>query len=286
MIATNMSNETQGSLDSLFQCVRFTGADHRAFLQAQLGCDLKSLPQLPAARLGAWLNPKGRALAMAWWIVDEQETLAITTTSGVEQLTGPLKRYVLRSKTQISHASDLSVFGELGPASRAPGDDAVRADAERTDDGWRLALSDGRHLSVSRTQVEGADLSARWTAADIISGIPQIHEAGVGEWIAQAIGLERLGAVSVRKGCYPGQEIVARMHFLGRGKRRLAHGTMDGTAVKAGTDVCNAEGKSMGSIVQSAADADCVRVLVTIHEDGLSEELFVNARKIANLLPF
>ena len=223
---------------------------------------------------------------MAWWIIDEEETLAITTTSGVEQLTGPLKRYVLRSKTQISHASDLCVSGELGAASRATEGDAITAEVERTDRGWRLELSDGRDLSVSRPQAEGTDLSARWTAADIVSGIPQIHEAGVGEWIAQAIGLERLGAVSVRKGCYPGQEIVARMHFLGRGKRRLAHGTIDGTAMETGADVCTAEGKSMGSVVQSAADADCVRVLVTIHEDGLTEELVVNTRKIANLLPF
>ena len=286
MIATNTSNATKGSLDTLFQCVRFTGKDHKDFLQAQLSCDVKSLGTLPAARLGAWLNPKGRVLALAWWLVDEDHTLAVTTSAGASQLTGALTRYVLRSKTTITQAPELHVSGILSGARSSSPEDVLPV--ERIDDGWSMDLFDGRRLVVTETASAEADIANTWTAADITAGIPQIHDAGIGEWIAQAIGLERLNAVSVRKGCYPGQEIVARMHFLGRGKRRLARGMLADTDVAPETaaQVCDADGKNLGEVVQSASEDSAAAILVTLHEGAFDKDVYVNTRKIDNLVPF
>mgnify|MGYP003511505905 CR=1 FL=1 len=90
---------------------------------------------------------------------------------------------------------------------------------------------------------------AAWELADIDDGVPWIHPAVADRETPQALGLERLGAYSVHKGCYPGQEIVARTHFLGRSKRSLLRFRASSSEVPAPGDALDA---SDGIVARSA----------------------------------
>src|SRR5690606_21575830 len=134
-----------------------------------------------------------------------------------------LRRFVFRSKVVLQVPEDRSVCGILGAPARASGADSA------TDDRGRIELDFGdgtlartlRICSGCANPVDAAVL-ARWRAADIACGLPRPGAATLDAWTPQQLSLDRLKAYSVRKGCYPGQEIVARTHFLGQAKRGLA----------------------------------------------------------------
>ena len=93
---------------------------------------------------------------------------------------------------------------------------------------------------------------ARWQAFDVEHGLPRLPDSQVEHWTPQQLSLERLGAFSVKKGCYPGQEIVARTHFLGQAKRGLA--LLEGTAQMPVAADVNTETGALGKVIASVAD--------------------------------
>ena len=150
-----------------------------------------------------------------------------------------LQRFVFRSKVQLSVRADASCAaafddeagGDIGPADAVHGDDL---------DGLQLAWhgEDGpRHLLVlpaGSPHLAASDpaTDARWLAADLALGLPRLPVSQREAWTPQMLSLERLNAYSLKKGCYPGQEIVARTHYLGQAKRRLAG--LSGTGLRNG----------------------------------------------------
>src|SRR5690606_15889018 len=92
-----------------------------------------------------------------------------------------------------------------------------------------------------------------WTVADLQAGLPRLVDGQDGQWTPQQLGLERLRAFSVSKGCYPGQEIVARTHFLGKAKREALLLQVAGTA-QPGAEVAQ-DGRAIGTVVSAAGQA-------------------------------
>src|SRR3546814_18548254 len=94
------------------------------------------------------------------------------------------------------------------------------------------------------------DARARWAAFDLAHGLPRLAESQIEKWTPQQLSLERLHAYSVKKGCYPGQEIVARTHFLGQAKRGLALFECD-APLEAGQQVMAGD-RRLGAIARAA----------------------------------
>lgn len=214
--------DESGSLGALgdFSVLRIAGPDAVAFAHAQLANDVRAL----ADRGWQWnclLNPQGRTLALMLLArIDAHELRAMLPARAAEAVRAHLARYVLRSKVAlaIDPAPPQGAFGET------PGPLPGGGDLEARSGGWcaRLGGSADRRVVLAGTADAGAIDPARWAAADVADGLPWLVDQAIGAHVPHALGLAALPALSTTKGCYPGQEIVARTHFLGRNKRRLA----------------------------------------------------------------
>lgn len=224
--------------------LRVRGADASAFLQGQFGNDVREAT--PArAQLSSYSTPKGRALAVfsllgrpdGYWLLLSRALAAPTQKR--------LKMFVLRSKVQIDDASaEVATLGLAGDGAEALLADAglpVPATA------WDCTETHGM-IVLRRPGVKPrflilappAALQALWqecaSAArpvgpqafrllELRDGLPELHADTAEQHVPQMLNLDQLGGISFTKGCYPGQEIVARLHYLGNLKRRLYVGS-------------------------------------------------------------
>jgi folate-binding protein YgfZ len=201
------------------------GTDAIPFSHSQLANDVKALPN------GHWqwntlLQIQGRVLALALLArVADDEILLVVPRDVRTDVRSTLARYVLRSKVRIEEDEGLRVEGSLATPEPGSADAVACGGALDIGDGTLGIMLGGRHarqLVIARAdRATDASVDDAWSAADIDDGIPWVRAGTAGEFIPQALGLDRLAAYSVSKGCYPGQEIVARTHFLGRNKRAL-----------------------------------------------------------------
>jgi len=221
-----------------FGLLQFTGADAAAFLQGQLSCDVNAL-QPGHAVYGSYNTPKGRMLASFLLWRDETGFTMQLPRSVCEATRRRLSMYVFRSKVTVRDASDEYVLlGAAGtdavpvlallitapPAAAlamavAPGARLLRLDSARV-----LIVVD-RELGHTLTEALTAQLhplsTDLWDWTDIRAGIPYITPATQDQFVPQMANLDLINGVSFTKGCYPGQEIVARMHYLGKLKQRM-----------------------------------------------------------------
>lgn len=216
----------------------FEGADTRAFLHAQLTCEVGGMPG-DASTYGAYCTPKGRVLAsFLLWPAAAGYLMQLphTLLAAVQRR---LSMYILRSKVKARDASaDYAQYGIAGPdagtlVERIVGG-APQAEHKlfHSGNGYGLRLPGNRYLAVvgqeraaSTAQLLAAASRAQpenwWDALDIAAGIANIAPQTQEQFVPQMLNLDATGGVSFNKGCYPGQEVVARMRYLGRLKERM-----------------------------------------------------------------
>ncbi len=232
------------------QIVSLRGPDAVAFAQAQFANDVPSLAD-GHWQWSAWLTAKGRVLAVFQLLrLDPQNLLLVCHDGGAEAMTEQLRRFVFRRKVVIEHATGLKVNAALQAPTQASGAELAQLE------GGDIELDVGasalpRSLRISQ-QAAGHDPLAElaWRQSDLRYGLPRLVESQREHWTPQQLGLDRLSAYSVKKGCYPGQEIVARTHFLGKAKRSLALLACAGEA-EPGAAV-NQNGSAIGNIASTA----------------------------------
>jgi hypothetical protein len=207
------------------------GEDAASFLQGQLTQDFALLGQ-DEARLAAYCTAKGRMLASFVGFRPAPTRIVLVTSRDV--LAPALKRlsmFVLRAKAKLRDASaEFDLWGLAGEAARGAGEPWKLA---RQGDAARITLypADGvpRALCVMPSgdaRPEGTDLDpSLWAWGEVRSGIAAITAPIVEAFVPQMLNYESVGGVNFKKGCYPGQEVVARSQFRGTLKRRayLAH---------------------------------------------------------------
>ena len=283
-VSTHFCRLTQPGL------LRFTGADAQVFLQGQLSCDVAALQPLQAT-YGSYNTSKGRMLAsFLMWRVGADYFMQLPR-SLCEPIRKRLSMYVLRSKVQVTEASEAyAPFGLCGehidaalrsaglPVTTTPLKLIESGDALllRLDTGRCLILAAVEHADPLKTALAtAATLAAEavWDLATIHAGIPIITAATQEAFVPQMANLDRIGGVSFSKGCYPGQEIVARMHYLGKLKQRmvLAHVETD-SAPQPGQKLYSSDldGQSSGAIVNAApAATGGFDVLAVVHTSSL-----------------
>jgi len=238
-IDLSSASEAWGALGVL----AFRGPDAARFLQGQLSADVEKLAE-GSSTLAGLHSPQGRTIAvLALLRTSADEVLAVLPrelTATVEQR---LRKFILRAKVKIEDVSDtLRVVGLPADAPHAEG-------AHLAWGGRRLQLVPSEPASGFSSD---AGERATWELADIAAGLPQIHTATSEAFVAQMLNLDLLGAIAFDKGCYTGQEVIARAHYRGRVKRRLQrwHAAGD-TRPRAGDSARTVDGRAL-TVVRSA----------------------------------
>jgi len=219
--------------------LQFSGDDAETFLQGQLSCDVAAVG-LRSSAYGAYCSPKGRMLAnFLLWREETGFHMALSRDLA-PSMHARISKFVLRAKVKISDASDTIVLaGAAGPKS----DQALREvfpdlpkephqASRRPDTGTVIKMKDGRYL-LALVPSSAAALRQRlanalvpvgahaWRWLDIRNGVPLVTAATQDQLVPQMANFELLGGVSFSKGCYTGQEVVARMQHLGKLRRRM-----------------------------------------------------------------
>jgi len=221
--------------------ISFSGEDAASFLHGQLTSDIAGL-RAPVTQYAGYCSAKGRLLAtfLVWRL--ENEILLQLPRVLHDALQSRLVKYVLRARVKVTNASDR--FALFGLADADPADTRIAVSSATLpqaahqvvlfDAGALTLLPLRRYLMlVDRTRAHDVRVNLEkvaeerdecvWQRLEIEAGIPLITPPTQDEYVPQMANLDLIGGVSYTKGCYPGQEIVARTHYLGRLKQRMYH---------------------------------------------------------------
>lgn len=252
--------------------LQIDGADAITFLQGQVTNDVKQLNG-QTAHYSGYCNPKGRMLALFLAFAHQGHMHLQLPKELIAAIAKRLKMYVLRSKVEIQDVSDSIIkFGLSGTNAiellsqsfaSVPQQDFELVTHEN---GTLLKLPGTQPRFEIFTDIANAPAiwnklvphaktvdAAYWELLEIQAGIPEVYTKTQEEFVPQMLNLDLLNGINFKKGCYTGQEIVARTHYLGTVKRRtqLAHVDCD-SAPNAGDDVQNSNSEIVGKVVRCA----------------------------------
>lgn len=218
-----------------------SGEERNAFLQSQLSNDLRELTAT-RAQLNTFNSPKGRVLAVLQLARFGSSVLMLTSAPIAANVIVELSKYIVRTKAEIKLDKGVSCFGLMGEGAN----DAIeKLGGKRLESDWLQATMKGMIAwrvpgNVPRIVVAGAapavakayeslgklpegDLHA-WRLQDLLAMMPEVVPPTQGKFVAQMLRLDELGAIDYDKGCYTGQEIIARAHYLSQVKRETMLG--------------------------------------------------------------
>lgn len=183
--------------------IQVTGRDAIEFCQAQFTADFRELT--PGQwQICAWCDPKGRCLSVILASADENGVDLIAPENQIVVLK-KLSLYAIGRKVDFSEA--LPVTGSLDPGKST--------NAPQLPDGRALRLNDSPSVTSAQSLLE-------WRIADLCLPLPWLSSHSSGRYLPQFLGLEKNRGLSYHKGCFPGQEVIARVHYLGKVKHRLS----------------------------------------------------------------
>ena len=273
--------------------VSVTGDDARSFLHAQLTNDVEHMAA-DQARLAGWCSAKGRLLASFIVVPCPQGFLLQLAADLAPAVAKRLSMFVLRSKVRISDLgsayAQLGVWGagaaarlaELGLAiGEAPMAAAAAGALAAVRMGQDRFLVIGPTTELERFESDLAAAAAvedEWAVREIRSGRALIRQATQDLFVPQMVNLEALGGVDFKKGCYPGQEVVARAQYRGQIKRRMVRGRVDAAAdATPGASLYSDDlpGQASGTVVDSAAVSGGKELLAVVPIAALEHQAAV-----------
>lgn len=217
---TQATSSFYAHLDN-FCVIRASGSDTESFLHGQLTNDLKQLRPSQVQYHG-YCSPKGRLLALMHVLLDGDDFLLLLPKTGCDALIKRLRMFVMRAKVTLDVDPNTQVLG-ISDSRSYP--------AEAPHPVFALAKSNAALVLVSEEQMANTEStlltaydkgsSLNWAASLLLAGVPQIHPSTVDKFVPQMLNLDLLDGLSFSKGCYPGQEIIARTRYLGKVKRRM-----------------------------------------------------------------
>ena len=262
--------------------LKFSGADVQPFLQGQLSCDTRPLLQ-GSAVFGAYSTPQGRVLALIYLLPHSAGVLGILPRELIADTAARLKKFVLRAKVKIEDASAEFALAGTNEAAWLEAHALTKPDlgayAETGGVGvLHLGQDRSRFLlvaSVSKLDELGLHASAEalWRLADIRAGLPQVYEATREAFVAQMLNLDLIDGISFTKGCYTGQEIIARTQHLGRIKRRMYRLQLPLGGWQIGQSVKLNDGRSgrLAEVIAGTSEVEALAVL-NVDASGQHEE--------------
>ncbi len=216
--------------------IKVSGKDAEQFLQGQLTCNIKDITETTSF-FAAFCNHKGRAISTFLILKKAESFLIIVPTELLETVINKLKMYILRSDVQLNNVSDSLCLIGLNSASSdllSPLPKTQFEVCNATEIIIKFPSNNNRYLiicSVARAKTLWTQLTknseitscntAIWQYQDISAGICWLSKSTSEQYIPQMLNIDKFGGISFSKGCYTGQEIIARTHYLGKAKREL-----------------------------------------------------------------
>lgn len=291
-----------------FAILEIRGNDAERFLQGQTSAQL-TLADGNFAAPTSFCTPKGRMLANGQLMRREEGCYWLLLDAGlVEPLRQHLAKFAPFYKVELTARDDLAIIGLTG--RDAPALIETRLDVTPPTTWQQMALGEGlvlRHpgslprlvLCLPTAEaIEAWDALARnatpvgnavWQWQDIQAGLAWLDVSLQDSYLPQMFNWEALGGVSFKKGCYTGQEVVARAHFRGQVKKRLVRAQLEGATLPAvGDEVIDAEGKARGEVVAAALDGyGQAEILAVLTTRETAEPLTVGEQRLKRLkLPY
>lgn len=289
MATVTASNPALGSVRlTHLAALDVKGADAEKFLQGQTSAQV-SLANGHFAPLTCFCTPKGRMLANAQLLRlgDEHFRLLLSNTL-LDSLASHLKKFAVFYRAELIALPDLTF---ISASEDAPG---LAAQSElqlpkhigthtKTDQAfalrypgeiprWLFGFDNDIKGDIALSQDEDASCSA-WQLEDIRSGLAWLTDAQQDHFLPQMLNWEALGGISFKKGCYTGQEVVARAHFRGQVKKRLMHISVEMSSLPGvGASLVNRDDKSVGEVVTSAFNQQGNVELLAVMSTKVAEE--------------
>lgn len=221
---------------SQFSILKISGKDSNQFLQGQLTCNVNELSDSNSF-FAAFCNAKGRTITTLLILKSNDDFLLILPTVLLDKVANKLKMYILRSDVQLQNMTDELCLTGVNEVDKGllPELNTTAFSVTNTNATFITLPSNTcqRYLIISQiavaktlwTELTNAsytvDDNQNWDYADISSGLPWLSMETTEEYIPQMLNIDKLGGISFTKGCYTGQEIIARTHYLGKAKREL-----------------------------------------------------------------
>jgi folate-binding protein YgfZ len=247
--------------------LRFTGADSLSFLQGQLSNDTQRLSERTPV-FAAYSTAQGRVLALIYLLPHSSGVVAILPREVLGATMERMRKFILRAKVRIEDAADaLVVAGQLGatlPASsRYIEQDGVGVAPVGHDANRHWIIGPPQKIAAPADAAAGERFEEAWRLADIRAGLPQVYAATAEAFVAQMLNLDLLDGISFTKGCYTGQEIIARTQHLGRIKRRLSRLALPPGTWKVGQALRLADGRQgrLTEVIESHGRTEALAVL-------------------------
>ncbi|HEY9277512.1 MAG TPA: folate-binding protein [Methylotenera sp.] len=271
-ISPALINETVICDLSHLGLLQLGGADALSFLQGQVTNDVKQLNG-QIAHYSGYCNPKGRLLALFLAFAHKDHIHLQLPTELIAPIAKRLKMYVMRSKVEVQDVSESIIkIGVNGPKaiellsplfSQTPQNDYKLVSLENgaliklpgTQPRFEIFTDIANAPAIWNSLAQHTKIAdaAYWELLEIQAGIPEVYVKTQEEFVPQMLNLDLLNGINFKKGCYTGQEIVARTHYLGTVKRRTQLAHINGEKQpNAGDDVLNSNGDIIGKVVRCA----------------------------------
>lgn len=248
-----------------------SGTEAGKFLQGQITCNVNDITATQSS-LGAICNPKGRAITTFLLCVAGNDFLLVLPKELLETVKTRLQKYVLRSDVTLTDSSDsLCLLGFTTPLNEAFLATEQQSTAVRINFTNRcLVIADVNNAIALWSESVAAGFqasdSAHWITLDILAGIPWLTTATSEQFIPQMLNLDKLGGISLTKGCYTGQEVVARTHYLGKAKRALFVAECETATPEPNASIIDANGQVIGNVLLAQNDKLLIVLQLTDNE--------------------
>jgi folate-binding protein YgfZ len=279
--------------------LHIVGPDSLKFLQGQTTCDTRTV-DAEHATPGAFCTPQGRVVCDFLLCELAPEHFALRMRRDIrENAAAAFGKYIIFSKAKLDAASNdwlaVGLWGEQAAEAATEifgGSPQARFGAYRTDDCVIIQLDEHGQLFECFLQKESSQRyltrmdtlinqrsETQWQVQQIINGFARIEAPTMGEFVPQSLNYDHTGHISFKKGCYTGQEVVARLHYLGKAKRRAyAAQLLTATDCAPGAPLHSADtGQSVGNVINSSTADDTTFLLVTATVAGVDNGLLLGA---------
>lgn len=281
------------------------GPDASKFLQGQVTCDLREL-SAPVTRIGAQCNPKGRILLSFRTLQIDAETVALRIpASMLDKAKSSLGKYIVFSKAKLHDDSEYQLYGIHGNNAQQTAKTFFTS-LPADNDGWTqqngnflIQLAQDRFecwiksadTTAFEQQLDGLTIDGNlndWELLNIRAGVADIFPETVELFTPQEINYQLINGINFRKGCYTGQEIVARLHYRGKLKRHMYRFELSGNQLPApGAALVNATTRNAcGHLVSAAIAADNrIEILASLLDEQLDQVTLETSTEILKQLP-
>ncbi len=259
-----------------FSLIKVAGENAPSFLQGQLTCDVTQVFD-DNSIIGAICNHQGRILAIFNLFKFEHEFHFLIPKELTREFIKHLKKYAVFSKVSLMDVTnDFYRYGYLG-------DPLPNHLKKQGTFPYKMMGATARYLVISRNTLEVTKDEKCWRYTNILSGWPTIYIETVGKLTPHMINLPILGGVSFKKGCYVGQEIIARTQYLGKSKRHLCLAEMSGEILVQPGMVLYSNDQEAGLVVDSVSIEDVTYLQAVLH-DPIDRDFFLDRRfKLNNI---